>query len=258
MNTPVQPKKTFAAIINIRIAFSNKTRESGDVKIQKLSTLLNIVAPAIARNGGKLTRVNEEGITAIFESGAENALQGALDVFDDASRAMGTEQLSALSVGIHSGTVFLSRLEYQDFSALVAVSEGVRVAWKLCESAANYDARILMTKTALDSVRSFDTRFNCRKLGVIYRQSIEKEETIYDMFDSDPTNLKYRKRRSKLAFETGVNMFLNGQYLQSRNLFIELLKYDRNDKTAKKYVFMCDKALSDREGAAADQYLEIW
>ena len=258
MNTPVQPKKTFAAIINIRIAFSNETPESGDIKIQKLSVLLNIVAPAITRNGGKLTRVTEQGITAIFENGAERALQGALDVLGDASREMGADQFSSLSVGIHTGTVFLAELEYGDFSALVTVSEGVRVAWKLCGWAARYDARIIMTKTALDSVRAFDTRFSCRKLGVIYKQSTGQEETIYDVFDSDNTNLKYRKRRSKLVFETGVNLFLSGEYLQSRNLFIELLKYDRSDKTAKEYIFKCDKALSRSADTATDRYLEIW
>ena len=258
MYTPVQPKKIYAAIINIRIAFADNTPESGDIKIEKLSALLSTVAPAITRNGGILTRVTEEGITAVFESGAENALQGALDVFGDASRAMGTEQLSALSIGIHMGPVFLAELGYGNFSALVAVSEGVHVAWRLCESAARYDARILMTQTALDGIRSYDTRFSCRKLGLIYRQSYDTEEMIYDMFDSDPTNLKYRKRRSKLVFETGVNLYLNGEYLQSRNSFIELLKYDRNDKTAKEYIYMCDKALSGSADSATDQYLEIW
>lgn len=258
MNTSAQPKKTSAAIMNIRIRFSGNSEQSTEAKIEKLSNVFNLAAPAIVRNGGTLTCVAEEGIVAIFENSAESALRGALDVFQDFSAVAAPEQISALSVGIHTGTVYLARMSYQNFSVPVAISEGLYVARKLSTAAEKYDAKIMMTQTAHDRVRSCDTRYNCRKLGVVYLNHYGREETVYDLFDSDPTNLKYRKKRSKLVFETGVNLFLKGEYHQSRNYFIELLKYDRNDRTAKEYIFMCDRALSGETGEPADRCLEIW
>ena len=115
-----------------------------------------------------------------------------------------------------------------------------------------------MTNTALSCIRAYDVRFNCRKLGVIYSKHSDREDVVYDMFDSDPTNLKYRKKRSRLVFENGVNYYLSGEYLQARNCFIELLKYDRSDKTVKEYVFMCDNALSGQTEPLMNKYLEIW
>ena len=91
---------------------------------------------------------------------------------------------------------------------------------------------------------------------MLYRAS--REELIYDVFDSDPTDSKYSKRRSRIAFETGVDLFLQGKYAQARSYFIELLKLDRNDVTAKRYVFMCDRAVSSDTQPKEAKYLEIW
>ena len=258
MNAPAQTEKTRAAIMNIRIAFFENTPGHGDKKIEALSQVFNLAAPVVIRNGGRLTRAAEEGIEAVFGKSAENALVCALDLFNDISTAEGFGQHPEISVGIHTGTVFFSKLSYGEFSAPVAISEGVYVAHKLSEAASRYDARILMSQTALSDVRSFETRFNSRKLGKIYLRRRDSEDMIYDIFDSDPTNLKYRKRRSKLVFETGVSRFLNGDYLQARTYFIELLKYDRNDKTAKDYILLCDKAISGKPLENREKYLEIW
>lgn len=258
MNTPAQPEKTRAAIMNIRIAFSENTPEHGGNKIEILSQVFNMAAPVVIRNRGKLTRVAEDGIEAVFGNSTERALACALDMFNGIPTAGGSGQQPEISVGIHTGTVFFSNLSYGEFSVPVAISDVAYVAHKLSEAASRYNARILMSQTAVSRVRSFETRFNSRKLGKIYLQRSDSEDMIYDVFDSDPTNLKYRKRRSRLVFETGVTLFLNGEYHQSRNYFIELLKYDRNDKTAKDYVLLCDKAISGKPLEKREKYLEIW
>ena len=258
MNTPVTPKKIQGAVIHIHIGFSETAPASGDKKLQQLSDAVDLVVPAITRSGGMLTRITDEGIAAVFERSAEDALHGALEIFYDAEKAPDAGRYAAMSIGIHEATVFLAQFGCGHFTTLVAFSDGIHFTRKLSESAARFDSRILMTRTALERIRSFDTRFNCRKLGLFYHSAGGAEEMVYDMFDSDPTGLKYRKKREKLVFETGVSLFLKGEYLQSRNYFIELLKYDRNDKTAKEYVFMCDKALSGQPMTPYGKYLEAW
>ena len=138
------------------------------------------------------------------------------------------------------------------------MSEGIRLSRYLSDIAVRYESKILITKTASGSVRSFENRFSSRKLGIVHSKATGEDELIYDIFDSDPTDLKYRKKRSRLVFETGVSLFLQEKYLQSRSYFIELLKFDRNDSTAKKYIFMCDNALSKKGAHVNNKYLEIW
>ena len=138
------------------------------------------------------------------------------------------------------------------------ISDGVSVARRLCEEASRYDSHILITNTAAQRIRSFRSRFSSRKLGLFCSVQKNREEMIYDLFDSDPTELKYRKRRSHLVLETGVNLFLEEKYAQARVYFIELLKFDRSDKVAKKYVYLCDRFLSGEADPATEKYLEIW
>ena len=116
MNENGQTERINAAIMNIRMELSRYNR-NGERKIQLLDRLLRICAPVIVRFGGRLTRVAEEGTAAVFEKSAEDALLCAFDVFLRAADAFDDEDREGLTVGIHSGTVFLTSVRYLDFSA---------------------------------------------------------------------------------------------------------------------------------------------
>lgn len=250
--------KSLAAIMNIRYDFARAGSSTGEIKIEAIRRIFKIVAPVVSRIGGKLTRIMEEGISAVFENSTEDALHAADEIFLAASASLSAEDISRLSIGIHYGEVYMGSVKYRDFVAPIVISEGVYTAWHLCDAASRYDARVLISDKAVERVRSFENRFSSRKLGKVYLPSRKTELMLYDLFDSDQTDHKYSKKRGKLVFETGVDLFIEGKYLQSRNYFIELLRFDRNDKAAKKYIFMCDKAISGQQLSAGDKYLEIW
>ncbi len=244
--------------MNIRYDFARAGSSTGEIKIEAIRRIFKIVAPVVSRIGGKLTRIMEEGISAVFENSTEDALHAADEIFLAASASLSAEDISRLSIGIHYGEVYMGSVKYRDFVAPIVISEGVYTAWHLCDAASRYDARVLISDKAVERVRSFENRFSSRKLGKVYLPSRKTELMLYDLFDSDQTDHKYSKKRGKLVFETGVDLFIEGKYLQSRNYFIELLRFDRNDKAAKKYIFMCDKAISGQQLSAGDKYLEIW
>ena len=258
MNDPGKPVMTYAAIMNIRIEYSDENLKRGDKKIEALTQVLALAAPGISGNGGMITSVSESGIDAVFENGADKALSTAFEFFTASDGNLSSQERSRLFIGIHWGTVYLAKLSCGSFTTPVAISEDVLVARMLSASAKSYDSRIMISGAATQRIHSFENRFNCRRLGLILNGRTGKELNIYDLFDSDPTDLKYGKRRGRLVFETGVKLFLQGEYLQARAYFIEILKYNRNDKTARKYIFMCDKALSDEKPADGCKYLEVW
>ena len=258
MNDPGKPVMTYAAIMNIRIEYSDENLKRGDKKIEALTQVLALAAPGISGNGGMITSVSESGIDAVFENGADKALSAAFEFFTASDGNLSSQERSRLFIGIHWGTVYLAKLSCGSFTTPVAISEDVLVARMLSASAKSYDSRIMISGAATQRIHSFENRFNCRRLGLILNGRTGKELNIYDLFDSDPTDLKYGKRRGRLVFETGVKLFLQGEYLQARAYFIEILKYNRNDKTARKYIFMCDKALSDEKPADGCKYLEVW
>lgn len=258
INSVTAPSMINAAIMNIRMFFPEAYRNKGGSKIDALRRVFAVAAPVISEEGGILTGVTEEGISAVFENGGENVVQAALKVFGSAAGSLTKDEITRLRMGICAGAVYLAKINYGKYSTPVAVSDGMKISRRLSESALQYDCSILVTDAAVARIRSFENRFNNRRLGMIVNKDTKKESILYDVFDSDPTDLKYRKRRSKLAFETGVSLFLRGEYLQARAYFIEILKYDRNDKTAKRYILKCDRVLSGESDKAQEKYLEIW
>ena len=242
--------------MNIRILLPESKDPDCENKIASIHKALSFAAPAIIEHHGRLTGVTEAGIEAVFENG-DNVLEGAFAVIRTASQVQ-KDDTSSLSVGIHFGPVFITKVSYGDFSTTLAISGGMREAHRLSRCASRYGAAILITETAAKNIRAFRTRFAARRLGAVLNAENGNREIVYDVFDSDPTEIKYRKRRSRLVFENGVEMFLEGNYSKARSYFIELLKYDRNDIAAKKYVFLCDKALSEKQVVNEVKYLEIW
>ena len=108
-----------------------------------------------------------------------------------------------------------------------------------------------------DQIIGFSNRFAKRKIGLILNSSENKTYTIFDVFDGDPAEKKYSKRRSSLLFETGLEYFLEDRPLQARSCFIELLKYDRSDRIAKRYIQLCDKAINGTADDTRDKYLTV-
>ena len=157
--------------MNIRYDFARAGSSTGEIKIEAIRRIFKIVAPVVSRIGGKLTRIMEEGISAVFENSTEDALHAADEIFLAASASLSAEDISRLSIGIHYGEVYMGSVKYRDFVAPIVISEGVYTAWHLCDAASRYDARVLISDKAVERVRSFENRFSSRKLGKVYLPS---------------------------------------------------------------------------------------
>ena len=249
-NSTVRPGMTDldAGLMNIFISFP-KDRKSltGDLVISTLSSVLRVLAPVIVRYGGKVSRVSETGITAIFPGDCESALRCAVEF---------SPQLRAdFAVGIHYGSVSMGTVSWGDFSTFIAVSIDNGLARRISETASRLGARILLTDSAAAQIRGFSNRYSCRRLGIIKSAFHDGDIGIYDVYDGDPSERRYNKHRSRLFFEKGVELFLSENWMQARSYFIELLKFDRGDLLAKEYIFKCDRFIADPDTAPEHKYL---
>ncbi len=246
--------KKEAAIMNIHVFFPGGERTSEEL-ISVLGAILGGAAPVIEKYGGMICRVSEAGISAIFERECDKALRCATEI---CTKTFANAEASdaKLTVGIHYGTVSMGTIGYGSFSTFIAVSEDSSLAIRISELAAGFNAAILITDAAAGRIRDLGSRFSVRRLGLIRSKQDGRDTELYDVFDGDPADSKYKKRRSKIFFEKGVELFLAGNYLQARSYFIELLKFDRSDGPAKEYVYKCDSFISD-EQTDSSKYLAV-
>lgn len=238
-----------AALLNIHVYFPGDGEQTGDGLLEGLGAILKCAAPIAEKFGGQISRVSDAGIGILFESGCEKALNCAIAICTDGALRGDNKPAAEFTIGIHYGTVTMGTLGYGSFRTFIAVSADNAIARSLSRLAVDCRARILITEAASSRIRDFGNRYTARRLGLIHSKYGDAEINLYDVFEGDPTDSKYRKRRSKVFFEKGVELFLSGNYMQARSYFIELLKFDRNDGPAKEYVFKCDSYIADPQSA---------
>ncbi len=253
-----QIEGSYTALVNIFI-FSDDPSKSCNRKqiLRAMENTLRLAVPLIEANSGKVIRVSGDGISAAFERNAEDALICGISVCQQVNASAETNEDFRVSVGITYGKVYISNIVCGSFSTVVAVSEALELCNLLSCACSRADASVLMTSNVADQIIGFKNRFASRKIGMIFNSAEKKTYTLYDVFDGDPTEKKYSKRRSSLLFETGVEHFLEDRPLQARSCFIELLKYDRSDRIAKRYIQLCDKAISGGPKNTYEKYLSV-
>ena len=241
--------KTEAALLNVHVYFPGNGEQTDDGLLEALGAILNCVAPLAEKFGGKIARVSDAGIAVIFENGCEKALNCAIGICADGALQSGNMPDAGVTIGIHYGTVSMGTLGSGSFRTFIAISTDNSITRSISRLAVDCRARILITETAASRIRDFGNRYTARRLGLIHSRYRNVDMDLYDVFEGDSVDSKYRKRRSKIFFEKGVDLFLSGNYMQARSYFIELLKFDRNDGPAKEYVFKCDSCIADPQAA---------
>ncbi len=256
-----ESKKALSAVMNIYSGiFSNLISNISNTDvISKVNEMLGYIGPIVRDNNGQLTNVSENGIIAVFEANCENAVKCAVSICQSfAHREDESFGLNDLAIGINFGLVRTSTVGYGDFSMPMTISEGAGFARFMSSICMKYHSHILITESVASRISNFNGRFNNRRLGKFHISADDSDEVVYDVFDGDAIDSKNSKRRGKLFFETGIDVFSAGNYMQARSYFIELLKADRNDTAAKQYLFLCDRCLSEQDGADKTKYIEVW
>ena len=256
---PGVSEKKDAVIMNIStVYFRDNVMINKD---QGLISMINMqvedVGFTLEKHNGRLLCVTRSGISAMFDGSCDDALQCAINICQESELEERRKIFMGVTIGIDYGTICVGAVGFSGFNMPLVLSETMDTAVFLSNSAQKYNARIIITSDAVSHLPDFSARYNSRKLGMIYHPAYENSEFIYDVYDGDLADTKYSKMRSRLFFETGVDLFLKGSYLEARSYFIELLKFDRNDAAAKQYVFRCDSCIAGTANEYERCYLEL-
>lgn len=254
------PKELEAVIYNGNIAgFHDIVRgmDTGEV-YQFINRSLSCSIPAVYEHGGVVEEIRDAGITALFNGSCEESLKAAVAICEEMFLREKTGCFRNFTTGLCYGLVQAGVVGCGQRLAVHTLSAYTGLATFLQQIGMKYYARILAVGSYVDRIDGFQKKYNCRRLGYIFLGSLQQMELLYDIFDGDDADTRNRKRKTKMLFEKGVQLFLGRQYADARVYFIEVLKADSCDKAAREYVFLCDKyrALSEKERAEAPLYIE--
>ena len=256
---PGTSEKTEAVIMNISTVFFRDNmminKDAGLIFVINMQT--EDVGNALEKHGGKLVCVTRRGIAAMFEKSCDDAIKCAITICQEAEMQERKALFEGLSIGLDYGMICVGVVGYNGFNMPLVMSETMDTAVYLSRNASKYNSRIIITGDVAERLPDFQKNFNSRRLGKIFHPATGASEDIFDVYDGDLADTKYSKMRSRLFFETGVDLFQRGNYLEARSYFIELLKVDRNDAASKQYVFKCDRCLAETADDNEKMYLEL-
>lgn len=224
-----------------------------------INIILSKLLPVIEENNGEANSFSDAGVTALFSQDYRSALISAISMCQEINSLNEPDfDFSSFAVGLCFGSVMIGVVGDGKSYSTLTISEYTGLAKYLQSIASKYYSKILITASYADLIDDFSKRFSNRVVGHIYLTKCQKYEMIYDVYNGDTVEIRKSKRKTKLMFEKGVNLFNEGKYDQARLHFVEVLKADRQDLAAKEYVYLCDKCAKGETGFSQRTHLEVW
>ncbi|MCH5281448.1 MAG: adenylate/guanylate cyclase domain-containing protein [Lachnospiraceae bacterium] len=253
-----EEKSIRAAVLSYNITgFAAFVRQqSGKEIFGFVNKILSLVVPCILYGEGEIDEYVDAGLSAFFLGDPEKALRSAVFICESLDQA-GIKE--TFSMGLTFGDVIVGMVGYEKRFGTLTISETTGLADFLQELAVRYRARILITESFKQQIPDFEKRYNSRYLGDIYLETAGMTEKLYDVYDGDEPADKNGKRKTRLLFENGVDLYQHKNFHDARLHFIEVLKVNRLDGAAKEYFYLCNKHLTqDHSEYDRPLYLDIY
>lgn len=253
-----EEKSIQAAVLFYNIpGFAEKVRkQSAEEVFQFVNGMLSLVVPCILYQEGEIKEYVDAGLSAFFLHDPDKALCAAVSVCEALNQAGVREPYS---IGLTYGKVMVGIVGHEKRFGILTISETTGLAEFLQELAVRYRVKILVTGSLRQQIPDFDKNYNSRYLGNIYLKTVRVNEELYDVYDGDEPTDKNGKRKTRLLFEKGVELFQNNKFQDARQHFIEVLKANRMDGAAKEYLYLCNECIADKDsGKDEPHYLAVY
>lgn len=252
-----EEKNIRAAVLSFQIfGFSQMTRsQTAEQIFSFVNRVLEQVVPGVLFQDGAIERYADAGLRAFYLEEPERALCSAVSVCEAMNQRKDIRQKYA--IGLSYGSVMVGMAGHEKRFGVLTISDTTGIAEFLRELAGRYGARILITGSLRERIPDFEKKYNSRYVGSIYLKMLDATEDIYDVYDGDDPIDRNGKRRTRLLFEKGVELYQKQRFYDARLHFIEVLKANRMDGAAKEYLYLCNQYEAKKE-KEAPAYLEIY
>ena len=253
-----EEKSVRAAVLAYNIpGFERIVRQQSAEEIfEFVNKNLGLVVPCILYQEGEIDEYVDAGLSAFFLNAPERALRSAVSVCEALSHA-GSREI--YSIGLTYGDVMVGMVGHEKRFGTLTISETTGLAEFLQELAVRYRSRILITGSMKQQIPDFDKSYNSRYIGNLYIKASRITEELYDVYDGDEPVDKNGKRKTKLIFQKGVELFQNNNFQDARLHFIEVLKVNRMDGAAKEYLYLCNRYIANKDSREdKPTYLDVY
>jgi hypothetical protein len=208
----------------------------------------------IRSHGGFTSRYLGPGMLALFANDATDAIKAALTMranllqYNEHRNSEGYRAID-FGISIHIGDVMIGIIGEEQRMESSVVSDQVRIAQEIEKVSDRLGSTLLLTAEALATCRR-GMNANFRRLGAIQLYGEPQALELIDLYEGDTPEICKLKQETKNLFESSVELYRNGRFVDAREGFVAVIKKNRWDLAAKLYFYACDQY--SQQGVTAD------
>lgn len=190
-----------------------------------INSYLSQMEPVISRHHGIIDKYIGDAIMALFEKGADEALNGAIAMLErlayyNAGRQRAGYQPIQIGIGLNSGMVMIGTVGGINRMDSTVIGDAVNLAARLEEATKVYDTPLIISHNTLydlDTPAAYHFRF----LDRIRVKGKSQPLSIYEVFDNDTPELRQQKTATREDFEQAV------AYYHLKDIALALPRFER-------------------------------
>ncbi|MCI5225453.1 MAG: adenylate/guanylate cyclase domain-containing protein [Candidatus Electrothrix sp. AX2] len=148
-----------------------------------------------------------------------------------------------VSIGMNTGVLMLGTVGSPKRMEGTVVSDSVNMAARIQGVNKIYQTSLLIGEETYNSLKQPDD-FALRRIDQFKAKGKSKTVTVYEVFETDPPEVKEAKLQSLHIFVEAVNLYHSGHFAEARRLFNECIVQCKQDRVACYYTKCCNRHLN--------------
>ncbi|MCI5166527.1 MAG: PAS domain S-box protein [Candidatus Electrothrix sp. GM3_4] len=216
-----------------------------------INSYLSIMEPIITLHNGFIDKYIGDAVMALFDGKADDAVRAAVSMlrvlvsYNEGRGRAGYKPID-ISIGVNTGTLMLGTIGSPKRMEGTVVSDSVNVAARIEGVNKIYRTSVLIGEKTYNSLENPDD-FALRRIDQFKAKGKSKTVTIYEVFETDPPEVKEAKLESLHIFVEAVNLYHSGKFFDAKRLFDECIVKCRQDQVARYYTKCCHRHLNIEE-----------
>ncbi|MBZ8181542.1 PAS domain S-box protein [Oscillatoria salina] len=212
-----------------------------------INAYLSRMEPAIMENRGFIDKYIGDGLMALFNGSADDAVKAAITMMHRLAQYNTTRDRPErpplkIGIGINTGLLMLGTVGGESRLDSTVIGDAVNLASRLEHLTKEYGVSVLVSHHTFASLTKPE-KYNLRFVDRVQVSGKSKTVAVFEVFDADPPAVKECKLITKTVFEQAIWLFFQGKLAEARQQFANCLEVNPNDTVAKNYLRRCEQFL---------------
>ncbi|NJK76185.1 MAG: HAMP domain-containing protein [Microcoleus sp. SU_5_6] len=199
--------------------------------------------PCITANNGFIDKYIGDGIMALFDGIADDAVKAGIAILENLAEYNLTREERGygpieIGIGINTGSLMLGTVGGENRMDGTAIGDAVNLASRLEGLTKNYGVPLLISHHTFSSL-TVPGNYQIRPIDRVKVKGKSELVTVYEVFDADPPEVRSAKSATKAVFEKAWMLYRNGDFDEAAKLFEDCLSQNSVDKVAAIYLDRC-------------------